>query len=173
MSDKDNEVLEATNSDDTQEVELNLDDTIEEDVEAQTKTYSEQEFKQVLARAKKAEALAKSFKTKPAEATSQNTQNSPSQEAIEVTVLKAQGKSNEYIESLKKVAQVTGKSIIEAQSDPIFVTMEKNLEAEQKAEKAKLGASRGSASVKKEKSFNTPGLTESEFKELWKDKMGR
>ena len=35
-----------------------------------------------------------------------------------------------------------------------------------------MGASKGS-SAKTEKGFNTPGLSEAEFKELWKQKMGR
>jgi len=170
MSENDNEVLEATNSNEEQELEINLDDN--DDVEVQEKTYSEKEFKQVLARAKNAEAKLKS-NPKPAEA-NQNTQNSPaSLETIEETILKAQGESQEMIDQLKKIAQVTGKTLIDARQDPYFIALKKAKEDEVKSAKAKLPASRGSGTAKQEKSFNTPGLTEAEFKDLWREKMGK
>lgn len=180
MSEQDNQVAVATNTDDTQDVDLNLEDlNIEDteqvedvDVDALKEQLQKRETfaKQAIARAKKAEAELKALKNTATQIT-----NKPqdSQEAIEKTVLKAQGMSDELLASLEKVAKVSGKSLLDAQNDPIFLALKQAKDEEVKAEKAKLGASRGSASVKKEKSFNTPGLSEAEFKELWKAKMGR
>jgi hypothetical protein len=173
MSENDNEVLEATNSNEEQELEINLDDN--DDVEALRTQITEKDnfAKQAIARAKKAEAELKALKgAKPAEA-NQNTQPSPSHETIEETILRAQGESQEMIDQLKKIAQVTGKTLIDARQDPYYVALKKAKEDEVKSAKAKLPASRGSGTAKQEKSFNTPGLTEAEFKELWREKMGK
>jgi hypothetical protein len=174
MSENDNEVLEATNSNEEQELEINLDDN--DDVEALRTQITEKDnfAKQAIARAKKAEAELKALKgSKPAEA-NQNTQNSPaSLETIEETILKAQGESQEMIDQLKKIAQVTGKTLIDARQDPYYLSLKKAQEDEVKSAKAKLPASRGSGKAKQEKSFSTPGLSEAEFKELWKEKNGR
>jgi hypothetical protein len=176
MSTTDEQVVEATSSNEEQELEINLDETSSDDVETlKSNLAKEQTAKnQILARAKKAEAELKALKGEGNATASQNINNSPiSDEAIEIKILKAQGMAPDLIEQLQKISKVTGKSIIDAQSDPYFQSIKKDKEDEVKSAKAKLGASRGSGSVKQEKSFNTPGLTDAEFKQLYKEKFGK
>lgn len=92
--------------------------------------------------------------------------------SIEETVLKAQGLDEEEIDMLKKVSVLSGVSLIDAQKDTVFKLWKEKQETEQKSKRASMGTSKGS-SAKPVKSFNTPGLSEAEFKELWKQKMGR
>ena len=76
--------------------------------------------------------------------------------------------SDELLGELKAVAQARGiKSLIKAQTDPIFVAVKEKFEKDQKAKDASLPASRGSGSAKVKKDFNTPGLTREEHKELF------
>lgn len=179
MSEQDNEqVVETTTSTDETVVEdtQTVDDS--EEVTAQEeKTYTAEQFKQVLARAKKAEAEAKSLKgtkeTKPAQATQNINSSSLTEEVVERKILKSQGMSDALIEELSAIAKVRGKGLIETQSDPLFEAV-KGIEADKLAKaKAKLGASKGAGSVKKEKSFNSVGLTKEEHKELWLKSQGR
>ncbi len=168
LMDNENQVVEATNSNEEVVVEETKDTTEEETVETPAeKTYSEKEFKQVLARAKKAEEALK--KIPPAN----NFTNSPSDELIEEKVLLSQGMDAELLKELKAIAKVRGKGLIESQNDPIFVALKKSKEDDEKAKKSKLGASKGSGTVKKEKTINSPGLTEEEHKALWRESMGR
>ncbi len=135
----------------------------------ETKTYSSEEFRQVLARAKKAEAALKT-QPKPPQTI---TQNALSQDDIDTRILKSQGMTDVHLDSLKKVAKINNTSLIEAQSDPIFQAIKEKEEREAKAQKAKLPASRGSASVKKEVNISSPGLTDAQHKELWRESQGR
>jgi hypothetical protein len=174
MSEQDNEVLAATNSNEEQELEINLEDD-SDDVETLKAQVAEKDTfaRQAIARAKKAEAELKSLKGNKTEANQNLETKTISQETIEETVLKAQGESQEMIDQLKKIAQVTGKTIFEARQDPYYLAIKQAKENEVKSSQAKLGASKGSGSKKAEKSFNTPGLTAEEHKELWREKMGR
>lgn len=106
---------------------------------------------------------------KPVVQEERNTTNSLSEEDIEAKILRSQGKSAEQIEEMRALAKVRGKSLLEVQNDPILVAMEQVRERESLDKKARLGASRGSATVKPTKSTATPGLSEAEFKELWKE----
>ena len=147
------------------EVETTESTTVEEPVETpEVKTYSEDEFKQVLARAKTAEAKLKAVP--PQNIT--NKINSLSAEEVDVKILQSQGYSDELIADLKAVAKARGKSILASTQDSIFLAIKNEKEAEVKAQKAKLGASKGSGQVKKEKEFNSTGLSEDEHRELWK-----
>lgn len=170
MSEQDTEVLEATNSNEELELDNELEDT--EDVEALKEQIEKQRIanQQILARAKKAEAENKTLKGKPAEAT--QISNNLSSEDVEVSILKAQKVSEDEIAYLKKLAKVNGTSIIDAQNDEIYLGWKAKKEADEKSEKAKLGASRGSGSVKKEKTINSPGLSDEEHKALWKEQNG-
>ncbi len=163
MSEQDNQVVEATNS--TEEVVVEQETTTEDGtVEIpEVKTYSEDEFKQVLARAKIAEAK---LKQKPVESITK--QDSLSAEEVDVKILQSQGYSDELITDLKAVAKARGKSLLASTQDSIFLAIKNEKEAEAKAQKAKLGASRGSGQQKKEKSIATPNLSDEEHKELWK-----
>lgn len=172
MSDQDNEVLEATISNEELELDTELGDT--EDVEMLREQIERQKIanQQILARAKKAEAENKSLKGAKSDQSTQTTINNLSSEDIEVTILKAQKVSEDEITYLKKLAKLNGTSIIEAQSDEIFTAFKAKKEATEKSERAKLGASRGSGSIKKEKEINTPGLTDQDHKDLWRQRNG-
>ena len=74
---------------------------------------------------------------------------------------------------MKKLAKVNDTSIIEAQSDELFATFQAKRKEKEKSEQAKLGASRGSGTKSKEKTFNSPGLTDAEHKQLWREAQGR
>lgn len=117
-------------------------------------------------------AKTKTQETKPAQKQVINNNTNNTAPSIEETVLKAQGIEEEEIDMLKKIAQVSGTSLIDAQKDTMFKLWKEKKEQEQRSKKASMGASKGS-SAKTEKGFNTPGLSEAEFKELWKQKMGR
>lgn len=170
MSEQDNEVLETISSNEEVNLEEETQDT--EDVDALKDTIERNRIanQQILARAKKAEAELKALKGQ-ATAT-QNTTNNLSSEDVEVSILKAQKTSDDEIAYLKKLAKVNGTSIIDAQSDEIYLGWKAKKEAEEKSEKAKLGASRGSGSAKKEKTINTPNLSDEEHKALWKEQNG-
>lgn len=174
MENENIEDVETIESTEEQELELTLDDT--EDVEALKTQIAEKDTfaRQAIARAKKAEAELKAFKGgKPAEATQTLAPNAPVTEELEVLILKSQGMSPELIETLKKVSQATGKTLLDTQKDDIFITIKDKLEATEKSAKASVGASRGSGKVTKGKDFSTAGLTQEEHKELWLKEQGR
>lgn len=98
--------------------------------------------------------------------------NNNNSASIEETVLKAQGLDEDEIDMLKKVSVISSVSLIDAQKDPVYKLWKEKQEAEEKSKKAAMGTSKGSSS-KAVKGFNTPGLSEAEFKDLWKQKMGR
>jgi hypothetical protein len=93
--------------------------------------------------------------------------------AVEETVLKAQGTSQDELDFLKRVAKVVGTGMIDAKNDPLFVAWKQQKDEKDKSEKARLGASRGSGKVSQEKSFSTPGLSQEDHKKMWKDKFSR
>ena len=123
--------------------------------------------KKLFERAKKAEAELKAAKvSKPAEAPA-----SPAN--VEETVLLANGMPEELLGELKAVAQARGiKSLIKAQTDPIFVAVKEKFEKDQKAKDTSLPASRGAGSVKAKKDFNTPGLSRDEHREMVMQQRG-
>ena len=175
MSELDNEVLEATNSNEEENLEVEEIETDGDDVDALREAIEKKDAfaKQAIARAKKAEAELKAFKANKPEEASQNINNQTSNLSVEETVLKAQGMSSDLLDELKKIAQVTGKELIEAQADPYFIAIKQAKEDELKSAQAKLGSSKGSGSRKQEKTLQTPGLSEEEFKALWKEKMNK
>ena len=153
------------------EVETTEATTVEETVETPEvveKTYSESEFKAVWARAKKAE---EALKKTPA--MDSITKGSFTEEQIEMKILKSQGMTDELLTELRAVAKARGKSLLDTTSDPIFVAIKNEKETAGKAEKAKLGASKGSASVKKDKGFDSVGLSDAEHKQLWRQQQER
>jgi len=169
MSEQDTQVVEATSSDET----VVLDDTTEvvtEDIEAikLELARAKEAQAQILARAKKAEAELKTAKS----TASPQISNTPTDEAIQTQILKAQGLSEELLSELKAVAAVRKVSLIDAQNDPIFTAIKERKEAEIKSAKASLGASKGSRPEKKEKTFETSGLSPEEHKAMWRSQRG-
>jgi hypothetical protein len=151
MSEQDEEVLETTSSNGEENSDQEIDNDTD-DVEALREALEREKIakQQILARAKKAEALLKENKEKPS-----LNNNVLTSDDVETKILKAQGLPDDEINYLKKLAKLNDTSIIEAQSDEIFKSFKANKEAQEKSEKAKLGASRGSGTVKKEKTFTT------------------
>lgn len=172
MSEQDQVQDLATNESQDQELEINLDDI--ENVEGEAKTYTEEQFRQVVARAKKAEAQLKATKQTTQQTASQTLTNAPSNttDDIDVKILKSQGTPQDEIEVLQKIAKVNNTTVIDAKNDNLFKLYISNKEQQEKADKARLGASKGSGNVKKEKGFNTPGLSQEEHRRLWREKNG-
>lgn len=176
MSEQDEQVVDsATSGSQEQELEINLGETTDEDTveslkakleEANAKLVKEAEARrQLTARAKSAEA-------KPAQVKPQ-INNQLDTATVEKLLLKSQGMSDELLGELETLAKVRGKSILDTQTDPIFVALKEAKEAEVKKSKATLGTSKGSGTVKATKDFNTAGLSDEDHKELWKQSQGR
>ena len=167
-----NQVLEATSSD--EEVVFEEETTDGEDVEAlRVKLEAEAEAKrQITARAHKAEAELKALKAKQATAPQESNSNVLSADDVDIKILQSQGLDDESVSYLKKLARVNGSSILAAQTDPIYQAFKSQKEAKEKSEQAALGASRASSKTSKGKTFSTPGISEEEFKELWKKQQG-
>lgn len=97
------------------------------------------------------------------------TTNSLSEQDIEAKILRAKGVDNQLIEEMKALAAVRQKSLLEMENDPIIIAMKEAKEAEAKAKAARLGASRGSTTVKATKSTTTPGLSDEDHKAMWRE----
>jgi hypothetical protein len=136
---------------------------VEEDTDETTDTEDEPEVIDWEARAKKAEALIIKNKKAPV-AERPTTQATPLN--VEETVLLATGMEESLLETLKKVAAVTGTSLIKAQNDPIFVAVKEKFEREKKSSAAGLPATRGAGSARVQKTANTPGLSREEHMKL-------
>lgn len=172
MSEQDTTPQDGTNPEPevVEETEVTPEGTTDEPAPEVEETVSKDQFNQVLARAKKAEAQLKVQKTQQPKAT---INNSITQDQIDISILKSQGLSPELISELQALAKVRGKSLIDTQDDPIFLAIKGQKEAEAKAQKAKLGASKGSGSVKTQKNLNSPGLTKEEHQAMWREAMGK
>jgi hypothetical protein len=175
MSEELNEVVQPQ-VEQEQELEINLDETADEEtVESlKEKLAKEQEARrQLTARAKAAEDKLKASAPAPVKVVPPTLNNGIDLATMEKTILKSQGMSDDLLEELVALSKVRGKGLLDTQSDPIFIALKEAKESEAKKAKANLGSSKGSGTVKKEKSFDTPGLSEEEHKEMWKQSQGR
>ncbi len=175
MSEQDNQVVEAINSSDDQDILIDLDEDTSEVTEDVT-TLQEQLEKertarqQLTARAKRVEAELRELKQQGSTTQTHISNQNLSADDVAATVLQANGMDTDLIDQLKALSKVRGyKSILEAQADPIFQAIKKTKEDEAKAKKSQLGASKGSPIAKKEKNINSGGLTKDEHKALWKE----
>jgi len=125
----------------------------------------EEEKRHLLARAKKAEAQAKSKRT------DLETPDVPSSESVDERILKANGMPEELLKELKRVARFSETDLISAQNDPMFTAIKAKFEQEQRDKEASLGASKGSGTVRQSKTLSTPGLKAEEHKLLWEKAM--
>lgn len=96
---------------------------------------------------------------------------SPTPPAVDVDerILLSQGMSKDLLKELKDVARLRGVSLIEAQSDKLFIGIKDEYEKDQRRKAASLPASRGSGSSKPKKSLTTPGLSRDEHKALMRE----
>lgn len=159
-------------------VEETADDVVDTNDTPEELSDVETELAQARAEAKKATAEAakfrrlfeKSKKTSPQVST---INKSPDTTTIEETVLKAQGLDAELLKELKAVASVRKIGLIEAQNDPVFQAIKSEKEKAERAEKARLGASKGSKTTTERKTISSSGLTDEEHKALFYERLGR
>lgn len=160
--DIDSEVKEDTNI---------SEEPVEEDTEA-TKVKLEEALKaksELTARAKKAEEELKILKAKPQESKPNNPQLSEELKLI------ARGLSDELIEEAKMIAKGKDISLTDAIKDPTFILIKNNFEEEEKKEKAKLGASKGSGEAPEgdQTKGTESGATRDEHKEAFKKALDK
>jgi len=98
-----------------------------------------------------------------------NTDSPLSEELMDIKILKSQGVKEEHIAYLKKIAKVNGTSLIDAKNDELYQAYVEKQEAEEKARKAAMGASRGAGRKEVQKTTN---LTPDEHKEIWRKATG-
>lgn len=136
-------------------------DSVDEDEVAKLRS----ENKKLIEIIKRRKEREQSSDSKPKQ-TINNTQGLSRDEAI----LIASGFTTDDLDYLNVVAKGTGLSVNEAKEHPIFEAYLEKINAEKKAKRAKLGASKGS-------SINKPvvlaGLTPEEHKKIWAEKMGQ
>lgn len=149
----------------TPEVEETTEDTTtEETQEEENVVISKEKFK---AMQRKAIAYDASKKAPQKETITNNTLSR------EEAILIAKGRSEEDLDLLHTIAKGKGISLLEAEKNPLFTAYEEKKAEEEKKEKARLGASKGSNSAKSSVGFSTPGLSPEDHKKLWKETMGR
>ena len=147
--------------------ELNL---TEETPQEESVTISKAEFTKLKRKAIAYDSKKEEVKSEPPKKVAQtNPQSGFSQQDLEVTILKSQGMDDEALAYLKKVATVNGTSLIDAKKDDLFKAFVEKQEAEEKAKKASLGASRGSG---KKEPVKTTGLSRDEHRERWEKQTG-
>jgi hypothetical protein len=145
-------------------IEETVEETTETHVHEDTEeTVPKSQFAQVLARAKKAEEEARTLRSQ-----SKPTTNQLSKEDTEMLILKSQGMDDDLLNGMRDLAKIRGKSIMEVQNDPIILAMKDAKDKEAREKAAKLPASRGSSSIKKEKDVTTPNLSDEEHRALWR-----
>lgn len=154
--DTNTDVEEATNSNESSEQEDTVD--LAEELEKQRKANA-----QINARAKRAEEELKTLRANPP--LKQDTQLSDELKLI------ARGLSDEEIEQAKVVAKGKGIVLTEAIKDPLFLSYQATLKEQERKEKAKLGASKGSGESQ-DNTLIKSEMTREEHQEAFKKVMG-
>lgn len=151
------DVEETTNSNENSEQEDAV--ALKEKLEQAEKAKS-----QLTARAKKAEDELKALKANPP--LKQDPQLSDELKLI------ARGLSDEEIEQAKVIAKGKGIVLAEAIKDPLFLSYQATLKEQEKREKAKLGASKGSGESQ-DTTLIKPEMSREEHMEAFKKVMGK
>ena len=154
------EVEEATESNDNSEQEDTVD--LAEELEKQRKANLD-----ILARTRKAEAEVKRLKSEQANSpiTNQDPQLSDELKLI------ARGLSDEEIDKAKVIAKGLGVSLPDAIKDPLFTSYQATLKEQERKEKAKLGASKGSGESA-DTTLIKQDMTREEHEKAFKKVMG-
>lgn len=162
MSEQDNDEELDSQNQSTEQVVENAEESVEETTEEKPE-FTEAE-KAMYQRAKKAEAAAKLAKQEKAELEKRlkQTNSPPSTDADELRLI-ARGLSDEEIDQAKVIAKGTDKSLSEAIKSPLFVAFQKDLKDQQRKEKAKLNASKGSS---QESDKSTSDMSRDEHQKL-------
>lgn len=87
-------------------------------------------------------------------------------------ILIAKGFSEDELEQAKKVATLEGIKLTEVPGNELFIAWKTKRDAEIKRQQAQLGASRG-ARTNVKKTLATPGLSDEDHKELFKERIGK
>ena len=157
------EVEEDTNISEEDETS---DNSTEEAVVLQTKLDEALKAKSELtARAKKAEEALRASKDSPP------LQTNDQQLSSEELRLIARGLSDEAIEKAKIIAKGNDSSLQEALKDDMFIAYQAKVAEDERKEKAKLGASKGSGETQKEGGI-TSGMTREEHEKAFKKAVG-
>jgi hypothetical protein len=112
---------------------------------------------------KEGEADKKEAQPLPAEDTNVSTED--------LFVISSHDLTQEEYAYAKKVGKMEDMPIGEAVKNPLFTTWRQNRQEEVKRQEASMGASKGSGSRKKQKTFETPHLSQDDHKELWKKRV--
>ena len=148
-----------------EQIEEEVEDTdeVDETEGSEEETQKEPDWK---AEALKWRAIANRNKKKVEAPVETTTSSSISREEV---VLIAKGYSEEDVEQLNIIAKGSNISTKEAMEHPLFKTYIEKKDADKRAKKAQLGASKGST-------FHKPktlaGLNEKDHKQAWREKMG-
>lgn len=156
-------------TDETQE-DTTLENGVEEVEETEEETESSTDWE---AEAKKWKAIAERNKKKVETKETNKVAKAPDRYDVERTVLEAQGMPEELLTILEKVSKLEGTSLLAATKDPLFIASKEKYEQEQRLKEAQVGASKGSGAGASKVSFDTPGLSKDQHKELWKKAVGR
>jgi len=124
---------------------------------------------QLTARAKKAEDELRNIKTSKETKADSNLTNTLSREEA---FLIAKGYDDESLNQIQVIAKGKGISMLDAEKDPLFISYKEKKDAEAKAEKAKLGASKGSGQKEAKAGFNSFESLE-DHKKIWKEKFNQ
>jgi hypothetical protein len=109
-------------------------------------------------------------KTAPTEQPQPQQPASPATLTREEGILFSKGFSEEEVEQAKKVAALQGVKLTEAVNDDLFTGWKTKRDKEATDRKAQLPSSRGGRPTVR-KSFNTPGLSDEEHKQMFQDKF--
>lgn len=150
---------------------LDSDESLEQDSD-ETNVDDDEEKIKLRSEVKKLTEIIKRRKEREAKPASNDNakQNFNNEQVLtrEEAILVASGFSEEDLNYLNVVAKGTGLSIKEAKEHPLFETYLQKIEAEKKAKRAKLGASKGSSV---HKPVSTAGMTPEQHKEYWATKL--
>jgi len=170
MNEETQDTVTITTEQDT-ELEENL-DTAEDSVtltkaEHEALTRKANAVPNILARAHKAEEALKNGKSVSQEV---STDKPFSRQEAEELLLKSQGVDDKRIENLRTIARAKGVGMLDAQKDELYIALDSKLKADEKAQKATLGASKGSGRGEAPKKDN---LTRDEHQEQWRKSIGQ
>lgn len=161
-TDEDEEIDDTSEEDEDDESEETDEPTIEEQLAKQKSKANK--YRRLFQNARKHSQKSKADKPE---------RKQPAAPAVDVDerVLRAQGMEPELLKELKAIARVREVSLIDAQSDPLFVAAKDLYEKEKAKKAASLPASRGSGSKKPAKDLKTPGLSRDEHRSLAKERL--
>lgn len=154
-----------------QDTPVEVTETPEENQEQTTQAPTvEEQLAQAKAEAAKYRRLFEKTQKPTQTPVEQNQSQTSSSSTVDVDerILKAQGMNPELLKQLKDIAALKKVSLIDAQTDELFVAVKAQFEKEEKRKAAQVGASRGSGSVQVRKTLNTPGLSREEHMKLVK-----